>query len=92
MKKLMIACAAVLALGLSSCGNTKMCYLITFSVDGEKVYEYYAYGTSNDIDASIASQKKAQELILGTTAIEVSRSSIASLASEEDCNAKNRNN
>ena len=85
MKKLIIACAAVLALGMMSCQNTKMCYQIDFKVDGKVVATYYQYGTSADIDAYIAQQKKIQEVALGTQAIEVVRNKMPQLLSEEDC-------
>ena len=83
----MIACAAVLALGLASCGETNMCYKITFSdkSSGNVIAEYYQYGTSNEIDAYIAQQKKAQEALLGEDAIKVTRSALSNLKSKEDC-------
>ena len=87
MKKVIIACAAVLALGLASCGETNMCYKITFTdkSNGNLIAEYYQYGTSNEIDAYIAQQKKVQEAIFGADAIKVTRSTLPSLKSKEDC-------
>ena len=86
MKKIIIACAAVLALGLASCGETNACYKITFSdKSGNVIAEYYQYGTSNEIDAYIAQQKKAQESLLGENAIKVTRSVLPNLASKDDC-------
>ena len=87
MKKVIIACAAMLTLGLASCGDTPMCYKITFAdkSSGNVIIEYYQYGTSNEIDAYIAQQKKAQEAILGQDAIKVTRSALSNLKSKEDC-------
>ena len=85
MKKLIIACAAVLALGMMSCQNTKMCYQIDFKVDGKVIYSYNVYGTSADIDASIEQTKRAQAALFGGQAVEVLRSKLPNLLSEEDC-------
>lgn len=85
MKKVIIACAAVLALGLASCGDTKMCYEVKAYVNGELVGTTHLYETSNDIDAAIAAWKKTMEAIsLGQT-VEIKRSSLPNLKSEADC-------
>ena len=80
MKKVIITCAAVvLALGLMSCGDTKACYKLTTSGLGVEL-ERYVYGTSNDIDLYIANWKKA----LGDN-VEIKRSTLPNLKSEDDC-------
>lgn len=56
MKKIVIACAVVLAGVLSSCGDTNYCYEITqqYSVlDSEHITTTYMWGTSNELDAMI---------------------------------------
>ena len=59
MKKVIIACAAVLALGMMSCGDTKMCYKVSaINAEGQEILTTYMYGTSKDIDASIEQWKK----------------------------------
>lgn len=85
MKKVIIACAAILTLGLMSCGDTKMCYKLSAKVDGKEVASTYVYGTSNEIDAAAAQWKKAQEALLGGQAIEIVRAPLSNLKSQEDC-------
>lgn len=85
MKKVIIACAAVLTLGLMSCGDTKMCYKLTAVVDGKEVATTYVFGTSNDIDAYSAKLKQAQELIFGDAVVTIQRSTFSNLKSEADC-------
>jgi len=85
MKKVIIACAAVLTLGLMSCGDTKMCYKLSVIVDGREVTTEYVFGTSNDIDAYAAKLKQAQELIFGEALVSVQRSTFSNLKSEADC-------
>ena len=56
MKKIVIACAVVLAGVLSSCGDTNYCYEITqkYSILGvETSATNYVWGTSNELDAAI---------------------------------------
>ena len=57
MKKIIIACAVILAGVLSSCGDTNYCYKLTATVSALGVTtteETYVWGTSNDLDAAIA--------------------------------------
>jgi hypothetical protein len=57
MKKIVIACAVILAGVLSSCGDTNYCYKLTATISGYGVTtteETYVWGTSNDLDAAIA--------------------------------------
>ena len=56
MKKIVIACAVILAGVLSSCGDTNYCYEITqkYSLLGvETSTTNYVWGTSNELDATI---------------------------------------
>ena len=56
MKKIVIACAVILAGVLSSCGDTNYCYEITqkYNVLGvETSATSYVWGTSNELDAAI---------------------------------------
>lgn len=62
MKKMIIACAVVLAACLSSCGDTNYCYevSVTVKVGGmNSTATSYVWGTSNELDAAIA-QTEAQ--------------------------------
>jgi hypothetical protein len=57
MKKFVIACAVILAGVLSSCGDTNYCYEVTATINvlGTTVSQtFYVWGTSNDLDASMA--------------------------------------
>lgn len=85
MKKVIIACAAALTLGLMSCGDTEMCYKLSAKIDGKEVASTYVYGTSNEIDALAAEWKKTQEALLGGQAIEIVRSPFSNLKSKADC-------
>ena len=86
MKKVIIACAAVLALGLTSCGDTKMCYKVSAKNAKGKEITTYMYGTSTDIDAGIEQWKKANALIFGDDeGIKITRSKLSNMKSEEDC-------
>ena len=85
MKKVIVACAAVLALGLASCGDTKMCYEVKAYVNGKLIGSTHLYETSNDIDAAINVWEKGLELAsLGQT-IEIKRSTLPNLTSKSDC-------
>lgn len=56
MKRIVIACAVILAGILSSCGDTNYCYEITqkYNVLGvETSSTSYVWGTSNELDAAI---------------------------------------
>jgi hypothetical protein len=57
MKKIIIACAVILAGVLSSCGDTNYCYKVTTTVSIEGFtmsQDHYVWGTSNELDAAIA--------------------------------------
>ena len=64
MKKMIIACAVVLAACLSSCGDTNYCYevSVTTTVAGfSNTATSYVWGTSNELDAVIADTKASLE-------------------------------
>ncbi len=64
MKKIIIACAAVLALGLTACNDTNYCYEVkqTYKVMGaDMVITSYVWTTKNEINAYEASLKAAGE-------------------------------
>ncbi|MBO4362522.1 MAG: hypothetical protein J6T76_07260 [Paludibacteraceae bacterium] len=85
MKKLLIACAAVLALGLTSCGDTQMCYKVTSTYKAlgvEMTTTDYVWTTKNDLKTYESKAKAAAEL-LGTEA-KVSSFPVPG-RSEEDC-------
>lgn len=52
MKKFAIACAAVFALALTSCGEVEKCWTLSYDVYGVKV-EANIWGTGNDVQAAI---------------------------------------
>lgn len=58
MKKLMVACACILALGMMSCKNTNYCYKLTYETMGVTSYSYI-YCTENELDAAIEDAAKA---------------------------------
>ena len=90
MKKIIIACAALLTLGLTSCGDTNYCYEVkqTYKILGQEVIiKTYNWTTKNDIKAYEASLKAAGEKA-GYTDFKVE--SIAKIGvSKEDCTEKN---
>lgn len=56
MKKIVIACAVILAGVLSSCGDTNYCYEVTqkYNFLGQEVASTtYIWATSNELDAAI---------------------------------------
>jgi len=90
MKKVIIACAAVLALGLTSCGDTNYCYQVkqTYKLLGQEItLVTYEWTTKNDIKAYEASLKAAGEKA-GYTDFKV-ESFIQVGVSKDDCNEKN---
>lgn len=64
MKKLIIACAAVLALGLTACNDTNYCYEVTQSykiLGQEMIVRTYTWTTKNNINAYEAELKAIGE-------------------------------
>lgn len=64
MKKIVIACAVVLACVLSSCGDTNYCYELTTTMNvlGMTTSNVtYVWGTSNELDAAIAEAEATLE-------------------------------
>ena len=87
MKKIVIACAVILAGVLSSCGDTNYCYEITqkYSILGvETSATNYVWGTSNELDAAIdeiEASLKAMGLSEDTYTVTYKKSN----KSQEDC-------
>lgn len=87
MKKIVIACAVILAGVLSSCGDTNYCYKLTATVSALGVTtteETYVWGTSNDLDAAIA-EFDAQMEAIGITKEYYSIDYQRTNKSESDC-------
>lgn len=87
MKKVIIACAAFMALVLTSCGDTNYCYEVkqTYKILGQEVtLTTYNWTTKNEIKAYEASLKAAGEKA-GYTDFRV-ESSIMVGVSQADCN------
>ena len=64
MKKMIIACAVVLAACLSSCGDTNYCYELTTTVTVAGLSNSstsYVWGTSNELDAAISAAEAELE-------------------------------
>ena len=63
MKKMIIACAVVLAACLSSCGDTNYCYEVTVKTNVlvEASTTHYFWGTSNELDAAISAAEAELE-------------------------------
>lgn len=64
MKKIVIACAVLLAGVLSSCGDTNYCYELTTTVNLLGVTSStvtYIWGTSNELDVAIDEAEAALE-------------------------------
>jgi len=92
MKKVLIACAAVLALGLTACNDTNYCYEIkqTYKVLGaDFTLTTYYWTTKNEIKAYEASLKAAGEKA-GYTDFKV-ESHIMVGVSKEDCKEQRAN-
>lgn len=88
MKKMIIACAVVLAACLSSCGDTNYCYEVTTKVPtltgGTHEEIVYFWGTSNELDAF------KDKLLKGQEALGISKDAIKITAkptnkSQSDC-------
>lgn len=84
MKKFAIACAIVLAAGLSSCGDTNMCYEVSVKVTGVPELKSYYWGTSNDLKAYEQDLKDKQKALgISEDAITVTHSKANK--SQDDC-------
>jgi hypothetical protein len=70
MKKFAIACVAVFALALTSCGEVEKCYKITVSYAGYSASSY-VWGTGNDVSAAVAETEAAYEAA-GVDGVEIS--------------------
>ena len=88
MKKVIIACAAVLALGLTSCGDTNFCYEVksTYSIGGiEFSTTSFVWTTKNEIKA-YEQQAKNTAKQLGASEDAIKISSAITTFSQEECN------
>lgn len=87
MKKMIIACAVLLAGVLSSCGDTNYCYEITTTftiLNSTTTNITYTWGTSNELDAAIAEAKASCEK-LGLSEDAYSVTYKRTSKSESDC-------
>ena len=88
MKKMIIACAVVLAACLSSCGDTNYCYEVTTKfptlTGGTHEEKIYLWTTSNELDAFKDELRKGQEAIgISKDAIEITAKRTSK--SQSDC-------
>lgn len=86
MKKMIIACAVVLAACMSSCGDTNYCYEVTVTTNVlvEASTTHYFWGTSNELDAFKDELRKGQEAIgISKDAIEITAKRTSK--SQSDC-------
>ncbi len=92
MKKVIIACAAVLALGLTSCGDTNYCYEITskYTIGGVELSSTsYVWTTKNEIKA-YEQQAKETAKRLGASEDVINISSHITTFSQEECSKQNK--
>lgn len=90
MKKIIIACAAVLTLGLTSCGDTNYCYEVkqTYKLLGvEGTITTYVWTTKNEIKAYEAELRAAGEKI-GYTDFKITSSIVVGVG-KDDCATRN---
>lgn len=87
MKKMIIACAVVLAASLSSCGDTNYCYEVTTTVTilgNPTSTTTLFWGTSNELDAYKEDIRKGQETLgISKDAIEITAKRTGK--SQSDC-------
>ena len=87
MKKMIIACAVVLAACLSSCGDTNYCYEVTTTVTvlgNSTTTKTPFWGTSNELDAYKEDIRKGQETLgISKDAIEITAK--RTRKSQSDC-------
>lgn len=87
MKKMIIACAVVLAACLSSCGDTNYCYEVTTTVTvlgNSTTTKTPFWGTSNELDAYKEDLRKVQEAMgIPSDAIEITAKRTGK--SQSDC-------
>ena len=80
MKKFLFAAACVLALGLTSCGDTNYCYEITYKIKATGTSQsLLRWGTKNDLKA----EEQTLQDQFGKDAIEIS--SKRTNKSQSDC-------
>ena len=87
MKKMIVACAVVLAACLSSCGDTNYCYELTTTVTVAGLSNSatsYVWGTSNELDAWKEKYIKVKEAMgISKDAIEITAK--RTRKSQSDC-------
>ena len=88
MKKMIIACAVVLAACLSSCGDTNYCYEVTTKFQtltgGTHEEKIYLWTTSNELDAWKEKYIKVKEAMgISKDAIEITAKRTSK--SQSDC-------
>lgn len=86
MKKLLIAAACVLAVGLTSCGDTNYCYEVTetYELLGSHSYTHLWWGTKNDLKTYEQTLKDAAVKI-GADEKSINISSKRTSKSQSDC-------
>ena len=86
MKKIIIACAVIMAGVFTSCGDTNYCYEVTTKVNGaiELSTTTYHWCTSNELEAIKADLKEAQTA-LGIDEKLITITATRTHKSSEDC-------
>ena len=86
MKKIVIACAVIMAGVFTSCGDTNYCYEVTTKVNGaiELSTTTYHWCTSNELEAIKADLKEAQTA-LGIDEKLITITATRTHKSSEDC-------
>ena len=86
MKKIIIACAVIMAGVFTSCGDTNYCYEVTTKVNGtiELSTTTYHWCTSNELEAIKADLKEAQKN-MGIAEDKITITAVRTNKSEEDC-------
>jgi hypothetical protein len=86
MKKIILACAVVLAGVLTSCGDTNYCYQVTTTVSTVKEWKTttYYWCTPNELEAIKADLKEAQTA-LGIDEKLITITATRTHKSSEDC-------
>jgi hypothetical protein len=86
MKKIVIACAVIMAGVFTSCGDTNYCYEVTTKVNGaiELSTTTYHWCTSNELEAIKADLKETQKN-MGIAEDKITISAVRTNKSEGDC-------
>lgn len=86
MKKIVIACAVIMAGVFTSCGDTNYCYEVTTKVNGtiELSTTTYHWCTSNELEAIKADLKETQKN-MGIAEDKITITAVRTNKSEGDC-------